>query len=419
MNNAQEPRSTVPTAPAGGKSLRAVVIGAGPAGVSAVESLRAAAPEAEITLVSKEPALPYYRLNLTRYLAGEITADDLLIRRPEWYDRLNIRFLRGVEMAGLSLADGVVQLRGGEKLPYDRLVLTVGAHPFLPPIPGAYRDGVITFRSRDDADAILAAAAPGARCVCIGGGTLGLETAAALAQRGVEVTLVEEAAWVLSRQVNERAGELLARRAGELRIRLRMGARVKEIAGDERVHGVVLNVDECIPADLVIVATGIRTNSNLARMAGLKANQGILVDDRLASSDPRVFAAGDVAEHRGIVYGLWTAALAQGKVAGTNAGGGTAEFTGMPRITALKVLGVKLFSIGLVTPSDPATVVIEEESGDRYYRFLFTGGRLTGAVILGDSTLNLLVRKAVETQSDFTALLARKPGVGDVIAAMK
>ncbi len=224
------------SAPAAGaaKGLHHVVVGAGIAGLVAVESIRAASASARITLVSREPELPYYRLNLTHYLAGEIEADDLPIHAEDWYERNGVELLRGAEVSQLILSEQSVALRDGRRLPFDRLLLAAGAHAFVPPIEGAAREGVTAMRTVADADRILDAARSGARCVCIGGGILGLETAAALERRGVDVTLLKGHGWLLPRQLNERAGRWLAERARDRGIKLRSGARSRELVGARR-----------------------------------------------------------------------------------------------------------------------------------------------------------------------------------------
>jgi nitrite reductase (NADH) large subunit len=398
-----------------GDAGRVVVVGAGIAGISAVESLRKAAPGAEVTLISKEPDLPYYRLNLTRYLAGEIAEDGLPIHPAQWYDEQNVELLLGEEVAELVLDEGAVALRGGGRVPFDRLILTVGAHPFIPPIAGAARIGVTSLRTAADAQRILELPLPGMKCVSIGGGLLGLETAGALARRGADVTLLEGHGWLMPRQLNRRAGELLQDYVTGAGIRLLAGARVKKLAGDERVGGVLLEDGVTVPADMVIIATGVRPNSYLARRAGLEVNQGIVVDNHLAGSHPAVLAAGDVAEHRGTVYGSWHASQYQGSIAGMNAGGLVTEFGGIPRSNTLKVLGVDLLSIGRFEPEDGSFRVVEQEADGRYYRFVFHDGRLVGAVLLGDTSVSAPVKKAIEGGGDFSGLLIRGPAASDVV----
>lgn len=398
-----------------GQAAKAVIVGGGIAGVAAAESLRAACPEAAITLVSREPELPYYRLNLTRYLAGEIGADDLPIHPKAWYEGRNVRLLLGAEVTAVRLEEQTVEIADGEPLPFEKLLLAAGAHPFVPPFPGANREGVTTLRTVQDADRILEAARGGTRCVCIGGGLLGLEAAGALARRGADVTLLEGHGWLLPRQLTEAAGRILADHVARTGIKLRNKARTQEILGDRRVGGVRLDDETVIPADLVIIATGVRSNSYLARQAGLEVSQGVVVNDTLETSHPDVFAAGDLAEHRGVLYGIWGPAQYQGSIAGMNMGGVTTEFGGIPRSHTLKVLGLDLFSIGHVTAEDGSFEAIEQEIHGRYFRFVFRDTRLVGAILLGDTKLTARVKEAVESGEDFSARLQKRPNARQLV----
>jgi nitrite reductase (NADH) large subunit len=392
-----------------------VIVGAGIAGVAAVESLRAAVPSAEITVVSKEPELPYYRLNLTRFLAGEIGEEELPLHPASWYEEQQIRLLLGSEVTALHLADHVVELHDGKRLPFDKLLLAAGAHAFMPPLPGADREGVTSLRTVADARRILSACRAGAKCVCIGGGILGLETAGGLARQGADVTLLEGYGWLMPRQLNQRAGEILGSYVSTVGIKLRTKAATREIVGNGRAGGVLLEDGTCIPADLVVVATGIRSNSHLARRAGLEVNQGVVVDNRLVTSHPDVFAAGDVAEHHGLVYGIWGPSQYQGNIAGRNMAGECVEFGGIPRSNTLKVLGLDVFSIGQINPEDASYRTLDHQTDGRYMRFVFRENRLIGTVLLGDTKLTAAVKRAVESESDFSALLGERPTVSRVV----
>ena len=396
------------------KAPGVVVIGAGIAGIAAVESLRAAAPEAEITLVSAETELPYYRLNLTRYLAGEVQRESLPIHPADWYQERNIRLLLGEEVRGLDLEGHAVELGNGKRIAFDKLLLAAGAHPFIPPIPGSDRERVTTLRTVEDADYLLKASACGARCVCIGGGILGLETAGALARRGAKVTLLESHGWLLPRQLNERAGEILGDHARRMGIALRNKAKTREILGEAGASGVLLEDGSTIPADLVVIATGVRANSTLAQEAGLEVQRGGVGERRLATSHPDVLAAGDVAEHEGVVYGLWNASQAQGTIAGKNLVGEGAEFGGLPRSNTLKVLGLDMFSIGRIMPEDAGFRVFEQEAESGYARFVFHESLLVGAILLGDMRLMPAAKRAVEDKRDCSSLL-RGPATAEAV----
>lgn len=392
-----------------------VIIGGGIAGVAAAECLRRTSPQSEITLVSKETELPYFRLNLTRYLAGEIDARQLPMHPAPWYDQRNVRLALGVEASAIKPQERIVELSDGSRLPFGKLLIAAGAHPFVPPFAGTGRRGVTTLRTVEDADRILRAVEAGAKAVCIGGGILGLETAAALARRGSDVTLLEGHGWLLPRQLNRRAGQLLADHAAAKGITLRREARTREIIGDDHARGVLLEDDTVIPADLVVIATGVRANSHLARSAGLRVNRGVLVDDMLATSHPDVFAAGDVAEHRGVVYGIWGPAQSQGSIAAMNMATAPTEFGGLPRSNTLKVLGLNMFSIGQITAQDASFREMQWEDEDRYVRFLLQDGRLVGAILLGDIRLAAGVQRAVESRQDLSSFGRNRHGVEELL----
>jgi nitrite reductase (NADH) large subunit len=405
------------TAPA--EKLRVVVVGAGIAGASAAEAARAAAPAAEIVVLSKEDAPPYYRLNLTRYLAGEVGKDVLPLHPDEWYDDQRIDLRLGQAAESIDLGAREVLLRGGGAVAYDRLVLAAGSHPFVPPIPGSHREGVMTFRSTGDVDAILTHADGGGRVVVLGGGVLGLETAGALARRGARVALLEGFGWLLPRQLTQRAGEILGVHVQGIGVDLRVGIKVDEIVGDDTVQGVRLGGGKVVEGDLLVVTAGVRPNSYLARRSGLEVHVGVVVDNLLRTSSEGVWAAGDVAEHLGIFYGTWGPSQYMGSIAGMNAVGGQVEFGGIPLASTLKVLGIDLFSIGTVSPPDASWEVADYEPDDgRYYRFLFRDGRLQGAILLGDTSLTATVTKLVEGRNDLSAMLQRRPTGRDVVEAL-
>jgi nitrite reductase (NADH) large subunit len=392
-----------------------IVVGAGIAGVSAAEAVRQASSEAEIVLLSKEPCLPYYRLNLTRYLAGEVGEEQLDLHPASWYGEQGIQSTGDVELQAIDLEEKRLTTRDGAQHSYDKLILSVGSHPFVPPFPGANRENVTVLRTRAHADTILAACEPGLKCVCIGGGLLGLETAGALVRQGVDVTLLEGHGWLLPRQLNQRAGELLESYVASLGISIRKQARAQELLGDERVRGVLLQDESTIPADLVVIATGVRSNSYLARLAGLDVNRGVIVDNMLRTSHPDVFAAGDVAEHRGVTYGTWAPSQFQGTIAGMNAAGLRADFAGIPRSNMLKVLGVDMFSIGQILPADASYEVVDGEVGGQYYYFVFRDSYMVSAILVGNTTLSAAIKQIVEKRHDCSGLLQRRPGIREIL----
>jgi nitrite reductase (NADH) large subunit len=320
----------------------------------------------------------------------------LEMKAPAWFAESRIELAHG-DVVDLGLPARRAALRDGRGIPYDRLVLACGAHPFVPPIPGAAKQGVMTLRTKEDAAAIRAGAGEGTRVVCVGGGLLGLEVAGALARRGGRVAVVEGWTWLLPRQLPARGGALLEAALAETGIRAVLGAKVAQILGDEEARGVELASGEALLADLVVLAAGVRPNSYLARQAGLTVDSGVVVDDAMRASHGGVFAAGDVAEHYGAVYGIWPAAYAMGRVAGVNAAGGAAEMAKMAPSNRMKVLGVDLFSVGVVNPTDGSAIVSDAEPSPGVFRRLVVrDGRLIGAALYGDTALAQRVQEAVE-----------------------
>ena len=372
-----------------------VILGAGIAGITAAEEARRQAADVEITLVSREMNLPYYRLNLTRFLAGEVAEENLLIHSREWFKSRNIVTLCD-EAQTIDRETRKVALRDGEALEYDRLIMANGAHPFIPSFPGAQRDGVMVLRTLEHARRIISSLRPGCRAVCIGGGLLGLETAWALKRRGAEVTVLEGFNWLLPRQLPSAAAQLLSKHLQEQQMSIKCGVQVQELTGDEAVRGVLLEDGSEIPADLVILATGVRPNSHLARQCGLKVKQGVAVNDQLFTSDENILAAGDVSEHQGKVYGIWPAGYAQGLVAGANAVGAAGEFTGIPMTNRIKVLDVDLFSIGQLQAIDASTRLLEVVENGSYRGLACHDGQVVGAALYGDMQLIGILQNAVE-----------------------
>jgi len=388
-----------------GSRQTVVIVGAGIAGVSAAESVRRAAPEAEIVLLSKEADLPYYRLNLTRYLADEVTPPQLPLHDQAWYQEQAVTFRPATDVCAVDPSTKRLQLRNADDITYDRLILAMGSHPFVPPIPGIDKENVTVLRTQRDADFIRQQIQAGAQCVIIGGGILGLETAGALAGHDESTTLVESFGWLLPRQLNETGALRLEGHVRSLGIQLQKKAQVQEIVGDDRARGVRLDNDTMLPADLVIISTGVRPNSYLARLAGLEVDSGIIVNNKLQTSVPGIYAAGDVAEHQGVVYGTWGPSQFQGSMAGLNAAGSHAEFAGIPRSNMLKVLGVDMFSVGRIQPEDGSDDIIEGVLDDHYYYFLFHDTHMVGAILLGDTSASAAAKHAVEQHRDCSPIL--------------
>lgn len=380
-----------------------IIIGGGIAGVSAAEAIREVDKIGRIILICKEAELPYYRMNLTRYLAGDIHVSALPLHPDDWYRSQAVELMLNTSVDSINPATKEVSLVRNGKLSYDKLILANGAQPFVPPFPGRDLKGVWSVRTHSDADNILYCCVPPIRVVCIGGGLLGLENAGALAKRGADVTVIETFDWLLPRQLPKEGGKQLEKLILKMGIKVVTGGKVKEMRGEGAVRAVAFEDGSELPAELVLITTGVAADTDLAKAAGLKVNKGVVVDEQMRTSEPDIFAAGDISECNGKLYGLWMPAKAQGTVAGHNAAGKNDVFPEMPPSAKLKVLGIDLFSIGQIAPTDPNDVLISEAIGEDFTGFVLRDGKLIGASLLGDVSLAAEVKEAVNTGMVFSS----------------
>lgn len=399
-------------------TTRTIIIGGGIAGVSAAEAIHALQPSADITLISDEGNLPYFRMSLTRYLAGEVEREKLSLHDKQWYLQNHITILLKTHVDAIDPEAKQISLADGQKLSYDKLILASGAHPNVPPFPGKDLEGVQTLRTLEDADLIMNVARNHAKVVCIGGGLLGLEVAGAVARQGADVTVLEGLDWLLPRQLDAQASAILKEKIENLGIKVIVPAMTKALHGDGKVESVELADGQVLPADLVLISTGVSANLELAKSAGLAINRGVLVNEHMVTSNPDILAAGDLTEFQGRSYGLWMPAKNQGTIAGQNAVGKDANFSGDPPSTRLKVLGVDVFSIGQFSPSLEEDKLVAESKNGAYKSFLFRDGKMIGSILLGDASLAVKVKTAVDGKKDFSTILDDSVDVERVIRAL-
>ena len=284
-------------------SQRALIVGAGHAGAQLAASLRQEGWTGEIVLIGEESALPYQRPPLSKgYLAGKSTLDELAIRSAKFYTEQGIQLLNA-KVEAIDRSAGHLVLSTGDALPYDKLALCTGARPRRLSIPGADLVGVYYLRTAADVEMIREATSPGCRAVIIGGGYIGLATAASLRALGLEVTVLEATERVLERVTAPAVSAFFDRIHREEGVNIRTGALVEALSGDGRVREVFLSSGESIPTDLVIVGIGVEPNTELAAAAGLVVDNGVVIDDQTRTSDPDIVAAGDCASHDMARYG--------------------------------------------------------------------------------------------------------------------
>ncbi len=363
-----------------------LVVGTGMSAMATVEAALAHDPSLRVTMVGKEPDPPYDRVALSNLLAGRVAESRLALKPSQWFADHGVTLLADAEVTALDLEEGVATLGDGERrIGFGKLVLATGSQPALPPIPGLRQPGVHPFRTLAGVRAILRESDDETvrRAVVIGGGLLGIEAARALRGRGLEVTLLHRADRLMETQLDEVGGRLLARSLADLDVVLE--AETRAVVGDDRVRAVQLADGSELPADLVVVATGIRPETELASTAGLEVRRGIVVDDSLRASAPNVWAVGECVEHRGVVHGLWPPLRAMARAAGATIAGRPGAFHGALTATTLKVSGVDLFCAGdpRLQRGDEELLELDTRRG-RYKRLIVREGRLAGATLLGD-----------------------------------
>jgi NAD(P)H-nitrite reductase large subunit/ferredoxin len=391
---------------------RVVVIGAGVAGVTAADELRRELPEAELTLIGDEPYAFYNRMGITRLVSESVSIESLYLNRDDWAESRRIDYRRGLPVTAIDRENREVVLADGERVSYDRVVIATGATPLVPPIDGFGAEGSFVLRTIDDAVQIQQHVRRH-RCrtaVIVGAGLLGLEAAYYLTELDVRVVLLDRGPWPLSRQLDEHAGALLWEMLHDLGIELLPQVEAERIVADELVTGIELVDGGAINAELCLVATGVVPNSELAEAAGLDVAGGVTVNDAMQTSDPHIYAVGDVVDHQGRRYGLWPASVEQAQVATTSIVGGEAAFSLLAQPARLKVPGIDLLSIGAVEASgdESRTFVVSAYGTRRYRKLVLDDGRLAGAIILGDPELfddvTAGVEQGIDLSSDLDAL---------------
>lgn len=365
-----------------------VIIGNGMAAARLVDELATTAlGRYAIAVIGDEPRLAYNRVLLSSVLAGEATSAEIELKPAEWWRARGVTLKYGCVATAVDPVQRQVLIEGHAPLSYSKLVLATGSTALRLNVPGAELAGVHTFRDSRDVDHLLALAAGKKRVVVVGGGLLGLEAAYGLAKAGATVTLIHLMDRLMERQLDAPAAALLKQVVEQKGILVMLNANTAAIHGDTHVTRLELADGRSIDADAVIFAAGIRPNVALARDAGLVTGRGVQVNDQMQTSAPEIFALGECAEHRGSCYGLVEPAYDQARVLAAHLAGRTAAYHGSVVATNLKVSGVSVFSAGDFMAADgQETIVLNDARRGVYKKLVIADGRLTGAVLVGETT---------------------------------
>lgn len=402
-----------------------VLIGNGMAGVRCVEEILALEPDRfEITIIGSEPYTNYNRIMLSKVLQGNTSIQDITINDQSWYDERGITLHKGEEAIAIDSDRRRVRTSTGREVDYDKLILATGSNPFMLPLPGADKPGVLAFRNIKDCNALMEASKKYRRAVVIGGGLLGLEAARGLLNLGMDVSVVHIHNYIMERQLDRTASEMLRKELEAQGMRFLLEKQSERILGRKRVEGLQFRDGSRIEADLVVFAVGIRPNVKLAAASGIETNRAIVVNDWMETSVPEIYAVGECAEHRGIAYGLVAPLYEQGKVlAKVICGHPTEGYAGSTLYSQLKVSGVDVFSAGDIQESADTVALMKYDGLRRTYsKITVSGNRIAGAVLFGDTSQGNKLLRYIQTGADVSVLEEEDSGASaqgdEYVAAM-
>jgi ferredoxin-nitrate reductase len=410
--------SAVSVTPVAFTARRIVIVGGGAAALQFVQAMRRQGSRDGITVLAGERDGFYNRIQLPDYISGHKSWRELVTCDAEHLETLNLDFRAGVKVTAIDRETRTVRDDTGTTWPYDVVVIATGGRAALPPGAPVDLDGVFTLRSRPDAEAIRTAAAAGGRAVIVGGGLLGIELAGSLREMDVPVTLLHRSARLMGAQLDDRASRLLTEELLDRGIDVRLNEQIRHVHGEEKVLGVRLSTGDYLDCGVLVYAIGTRPNDELALAAGLTHGAGVTVDNHLRTSDPNIYAIGEVAEHASRRHGTTLAAQQQADVAAAHLMGDHATaYAGTLPLNILKVAGLSLAAIGLTSPptgqeKDYETVSLMDDAQRTYLKCVVKANRLVGAILLGDTSLMPQLRALIEsgTELDADRLKLLRPG---------
>lgn len=386
-----------------------VVIGNGMAGIKTVEELLAAAPDDyEITVFGNEPYGNYNRILLSSVLSGEKSVTDIFINNRQWYEdnQITLHASQDKSVERIDRVNRLVFAKDGTSAEYDRLLIATGSKPIFADIPGNDLKGVVSFRDIGDVDIMLTYAESHRHAVVLGGGLLGLEAASGLAARGMNVTVIHNKSYLLNRQLDKQASQMLQAELEQRGIHFKLAVEIKCMAGDDQhqLTHVVLQDAEKISCDLFVMAIGVKPNIALAQQAGLYCERGIVVNDTLQTYDPSIYAVGECIQHRKQTFGLVAPVFEQAKVCATHLSAhGIGQYLTLPTATKLKITGINVFSSGDFNDNTDNDFIrfCDPELGI-YKKLMITENRIQGMVLYGDTTDSAWYQDLLEQHTDIS-----------------
>ncbi|PRX25097.1 nitrite reductase (NADH) large subunit [Orenia metallireducens] len=395
-----------------------VIVGSGIAAISAIKAIREYDKECRIELFGEESSYPYNRIKLSKGLMDDINVDKILLEKREWYDENDVEIYLDTRVTAIDPENNEVILDNGERVSYSKLVLANGARNSAPPISGIDKEGVFTLRKVVDSRAIKEYAEDSNQVLIIGGGVLGLEMAWTLSQAGKEVMVAEICPYLMPEQLDEKACQILEEKVKEHNIEILAGTSIEKIVGEDKVEAFITGKGEKRECDMAIYSTGIRPNLDILEGTDIETDFGVVVNNRMQTNYPDIYAVGDVSELDNKGFGLWPIAIEQGKIAGYNIIGQEDVYQHIIPTVMLNAFGLSLFAIGDNDEQDGIDIISEEQE-DKYIKVLIKDRVIIGAIVIGDMSKSVTLRKAIKQSLELGYLDFDNVSVSKLIEIIK
>jgi nitrite reductase (NADH) large subunit len=382
-------------------STKYLIIGSGAAGVSAAKKIRQCDNDGEIAIFTDDKRPLFSKPRLPEFLAGDCSENDLETYKPVWYEKQRIQIRTETVVKGIIPGDKVVVTADNARHAYDKLLIATGSHPTRLPISGFDSDHVYTVRTIDDVITLRSVAKAKKCCIVLGGGLLGIEIAHALSKLGASVTVAEYYNRLIPRQLDEEGSQLLKEVLENSGLQFMLGTQATAIENHNGEKQLVVQGRDPVSCGFIVMSVGISPAVQLARDAGLSTHKGIIADDFLRTSHEGIFTAGDCAEHNGIIYGLWSAAMEQGEIAGENMVGASRKYLGTTVATQLKVAGIEVASVGAIEYNDKTVSAIKkiDAKSGCYKKIFLRDKRVLGAILIGCNKEALKIKQLIKDKT--------------------
>jgi nitrite reductase (NADH) large subunit len=389
-----------------GNKMQYVIIGNGVAGTTAAANIRKFDKEGKIIIISDEPYPFYSRIRLPEFLSNAVDEKGLIIKKDTWYIENSIDLVLNTAVTDIDVPGKMVIASDSTTIKYDRLLIATGGLSFVPTVPGADKKGVFTLRTLNDAIAIKDfAKQSNNRVILIGGGVLGLEAGNGLRKAGNYISVVEFFPRLLPRQMDPAGAEMLKGQLEKTGFKFYLGAKSREITGADTAEALVLDDGTHIDCDMILISAGVRYNPLLAQKLGLPVEKGVIVNNKMETGIPDIYAAGDLIQHNGFFYGIWSAAEKQGEVAGINMAGGNIEYHGTIISNTLKVAGIDICAAGDIDAEGLKDSILFKDTDNYIYKkMVVENNTIVGTILYGDIRDRQKIIKAIETRKDISMM---------------